>query len=59
MIEIKVGDLVLVHGIVAEVIEKFGPDGDFIYRTSAGEEIAYNHRWPCEPEPKRIWILEQ
>lgn len=56
---VAVGDLVLIHGHVAVVIEKFGPDGGFIYRTEAGEELAYNHRWPISEEPRFIWILEQ
>jgi hypothetical protein len=55
--KIKVGDLVLVHGIVAEVVEKMADLG-FIYQTSAGERISYNAKWPIAPEPKRIWILE-
>lgn len=53
----EVGDLVLVHGIVAEVVTR--TDSWLIYEASAGERIAYSVKSPIEPAPKRIWILEQ
>jgi hypothetical protein len=55
---IQIGDLVLIHGQVAQVA--LVNDRELFYTNEAREVIRYSFEaMIIQGEPKRIWILEQ
>ncbi len=57
---VQTGDMVSVHGELCEVVaeDENGEHGGFLYVNAAGEELFYNSKWPINPTPKKLWILE-